>query len=379
MRIVYVLTSLGVGGAERQALALADRMAQRGHAVAVLVLRPAVMEEWPTALQVVHLDIRKSPVSVLTGFARARRFLREFRSDLLHSHCFHANVFARLLGLIVPSVKVISTVHNVYEGGWYRMVAYRLTDSLAHQTIAVSQAAADRFVHLKAVHARKCVVLRNGIDLTEFSPCAERRALMRGEMAVGSSFIWLAVGRMVPAKDFPNLLRAFNLVRAANPEAQLWIAGAAPAPELQSVKNGDHSGGDFAGLSAFVPGIHEQVHWLGLRRDMPALLDAADAFVQASAWEGMPLAVGEAMAMAKPVVATDAGGTREMVGDTAIIVPTQDSDALAAAMLDLMRQPAERRRTLGEAARTRIAEGFSMDVRANEWEALYGKVAGSDN
>jgi glycosyltransferase involved in cell wall biosynthesis len=197
---------------------------------------------------------------------------------------------------------------------------------------------------------------------------------MREEMAAGSSFVWFAAGRLVPAKDFPNLLRAFRLVRAANPDAQLWIAGAAPAPVSQRVKHGDNFAGDFVGVAASVRGAHEQVHWLGLRRDMPALLDAADAFVQASAWEGMPLAVGEAMAMAKPVIATNAGGTREIVGETGTIVPTKDSDALAAAMLDLMRQSEERRCVLGQAARTRIAEGFSMDTRAHEWEALYGTV-----
>src|ERR1019366_9417433 len=76
MRIVYVLTSLGVGGAERQALAVADRMAHRGHEVAVLVLSPRLVDEWPTNLPTVYLNMRKTPVSVLAGLTQARRFLR---------------------------------------------------------------------------------------------------------------------------------------------------------------------------------------------------------------------------------------------------------------------------------------------------------------
>jgi glycosyltransferase involved in cell wall biosynthesis len=80
------------------------------------------------------------------------------------------------------------------------------------------------------------------------------------------------------------------------------------------------------------------------------------------------------MAMEKPVVATDVGGTRELVGDAGIIVPPQDSGALAAAMIDLMQQSAEHWQTLGEAARDRITGDFSMDARANEWEALYRTV-----
>jgi glycosyltransferase involved in cell wall biosynthesis len=187
-------------------------------------------------------------------------------------------------------------------------------------------------------------------------------------MAAGSSFIWLAVGRLVPAKDYPNMLRAFKQVRAKFPDAQLWIAGAR-ADGMQ--KQAEDGGSSFVSGFAVEHGLMKQVHLLGLRRDMTALFDAADGFVLSSAWEGMPLAVGEAMAMEKPVVATNVGGTRELVGKAGSIVPAGDSDALAAAMLDLMRLPVEIRLTLGRAARARIAGQFSMDARANEWEELY--------
>ncbi len=225
MRIVVVLTSLGVGGAERQALAIADRMVGRGHTVAILVLMPVVAEEWPTSLPVVHLDIRKSVGSALAGLMRGRRFLREFRPDVVHSHSFHANILARLLKLSLSKIRVISTVHNVYEGSGLRMLAYRLTDWLACKTTAVSTAAAERFVRLRAVNARKCVVVLNGIDTDEFAPDAKRRERRREEMGAGNCFIWIATGRLVAAKDYPNMLRAFGQMRAMFPESQLWIAG----------------------------------------------------------------------------------------------------------------------------------------------------------
>jgi glycosyltransferase involved in cell wall biosynthesis len=181
-------------------------------------------------------------------------------------------------------------------------------------------------------------------------------------MVVTHEFIWLTAGRMVPAKDFPNLLRAFALVRAARPAAQLWIAGEATGEKLNPVTHFIIGG---------PKGQMDQVRILGLRRDLPALLDAADGFVLASAWEGMPLALGEAMAMEKPVAATDVGGVRELVGDAGMIVPAKDSNALAAAMLSIMQMPAEGRRTLGRAARVRIQSQFSMDTRVDDWEALY--------
>jgi glycosyltransferase involved in cell wall biosynthesis len=361
MRIAYVLTSLGVGGAERQALALAERMAARGHAVALLVLRGRQPEEWPTTLTPVRLEMRRTPVRLLAGLAKARRFLREFQPDLIHSHTFPANMVARLLKLSLPGAAVLSTVHNIYEGAWPRVLAYRLTDPFSRHTTAVSQAAADRYARLKAVPAQKLSVLVNGIDTKEFAPNSERRARHRAWMGVGEEFIWLMAGRIVAAKDYPNLLSAFARVRAAEPSACLWIAG-------EAVRTGSAAGQALAADSG------DSVRWLGLRRDMPALLDAADGFVMASAWEGMPLAVGEAMAMEKPVVATDVGGVRELVKDAGVLVPAKSPEGLAEAMLEMMRRTDKERHRLGMAARARVVAQFSMNAKADEWEALYGKL-----
>jgi glycosyltransferase involved in cell wall biosynthesis len=368
MRIVYLLTTLGVGGAEKQALAVAERMASRGHAVAIMVLMPRLAEEWPTVIHTIRLDVGKSTGSALKSLLRGRTFLREFRPDLVHSHCFHSNIFGRLLRFFGPKFVVLSTVHNVYEGGWGRMMAYRLTDRLSRRTIAVSQAAADRYTRLKAIPERKCTVILNGIDVAGFAPSAERKEKMRGELgiATGSAdFIWIAVGRLTPAKDHPNLLRAFAAVRAEKPDAQLWVAG--------------HARGDQrAPLEALARElqIDGAVRWLGLRRDMPALFDAADGFVSGSAWEGMPLALGEAMSMAKPVVVTDVGGVRELVGDAGVVVAPKNSGALADAMLETMQQSREVLYARGLAARERILSRFSMDATAETWEALYKELLG---
>jgi len=366
MRIVYVLTVLGIGGAERQTVTLARRMEQRGHTVALLVLRPRVDEECTTALRVVHLDMRKTPVSALIGLAKGRRFLREFRPDLVHSHTFFANLMARLLRTIAPVPVVLSTVHNVYEGGWKRMLAYRLTDGLSERTVVVSEAIAHRYTELAAIPQRKCTVVCNGFDTAEFAPSAERRAHMRAAMGALGEFNWLAAGRIVPAKDYTSLLWAFARVWASHRDARLWIAGEGTAAEFAEVSN-----------LAKVLGLGEAVRWLGLRRDMPSLLDAADGFVLSSAWEGMPLAVGEAMAMEKPVVTTHVGGVRELVGDTGVVVAPRNFDALAAAMLGVMQMAQEDREAMGRAARKRIQTSFDMDAKADEWEALYRTLTGA--
>jgi glycosyltransferase involved in cell wall biosynthesis len=364
MRIVYVLNSLGVGGAERQVLALASRMQARGHSVALMILTVAHPDDWPTDLATFHLNLSKTLFSSFSALRRAARFLDILQPDLIHSHNFHGNLLARLLHVLYRKPRVISTIHNVYEGGWMRMIAYRLTDSLASATVAVSAAAAERYIRLKAVPASKCRIFTNGIDPGEFSPDPHRRLLTRMQMGVQNEFVWLAVGRMTAAKDFPNLFEAFGLVWQAHPSTRLWIASGAKDSYLGRIRH------KYTAVTS-PHGALDRVKMLGLRHDMPALFDAADGFVLSSAWEGMPLALGEAMAMQKPCVATDVGGVRELAGDRAFIVAAKDSKALASAMLAVMNTPDVIREAQGRAARERICSRFNMDAKADEWELLY--------
>jgi glycosyltransferase involved in cell wall biosynthesis len=365
MRIVYVLNSLGVGGAERQVLGIAQRMAARGHAVALVVLRPREPDGFFTNLDVMHLNINGNAASLMSGLRRGASFVRGFRPDLIHSHNFHGNMLARAFKLCDRRAVLVSTIHNVYEGGWARMLAYRLSDRLADRVTAVSEAVRERYVRLKAVAGSKCVVVTNGIETGEFAPDLERRRAMRKEMGVEDEFVWLAVGRNTAAKDHANLMQAFGLVWRGLPQAQLWIAGGSA-----------EGGARTYGAISMPHGALDHVRRLGVRHDIPALLDAADGFVLSSAWEGMPLAVGEAMAMEKPVVATDVGGVRQLAGETGAMVPAKDSNTLAEAMLAMMRRPAVARAELGRAARERILSCFSMDAKADEWEALYLSVIG---
>jgi glycosyltransferase involved in cell wall biosynthesis len=339
-------------------------MAARGHAVALVVLRPQERDGFATNLDVVHLDINNA-ASLMAGLRRGVAFVRGFRPDLIHSHNFHGNMLGRAFKLNDRRAALVSTIHNVYEGGWPRMLAYRLSDGLADRVTAVSEAVAERYVRMKAVSRSKCVVVTNGIETGEFTPDAERRRATREEMGVGEEFVWLMVGRNTVAKDHANLMQAFGRAWRQLKQSQLWIAGGAP----------DGNQKTYAAIS-MPHGALDHVRRLGARRDIPALLDAADGFVLSSAWEGMPLAVGEAMAMERPVVATDVGGVRELVGDAGAIVPAKDSNALAEAMVATMRRPAAARAEMGRAARERICSRFSMDRKAEEWEALYRSVLG---
>lgn len=363
MRIAYMLTSLGIGGAERQVTALAERMAARGHHVVLIVLLPKQQREWPVCVEVVRLNVTKSPLGVVVGFAHGRGLLRRFRPDLVHSHTFPANMAARLLRLMGAAPKILSTIHNIHEGGWQRTLAYGFTDGLSIHTAAVSQAVADRYVNIGAVPRAKSSVINNGIDTREFSSSPVTPGFHGTREK--DAFVWLAAGRDTPAKDFDNLLAAFKLVREERPQARLCIAGDHKVVRL--VCNCGRVDGEES------PDL-DGVQWLGLRDDMAATIAGADAFVLSSAWEGMPLVAGEAMAMEKPVVATDVGGVRELVGTAGVLVPAKDPAALASAMLRVMQITDCERREMGRAGRARIVENFAMDTKADEWDALYTRL-----
>lgn len=359
VRIVYILTTLGVGGAEKQVIALAERMSARGHAVAIVALKHAE-EECPVKLPVLRLNLAKTPLGIWRGLRFAANFLTLFRPEVLHSHTFPANIFARLLHLPMDPrgarPVVINTIHNVYEGGWHRRLIYRVTEGFATAITAVSSAAATAYAGSSNERRKKVQVITNGIDLYAFTPDRNRRRRVRTQMQARRNFIWLAVGRIAPAKDYPNLLNAWTAVQQAHPASRLWIAGEGDSAQFAS--EDDHG-----------------IEWLGLRHDIADLMDAADGYVLSSAWEGMPLAVGEAMAMQKPVVVTDVGGVREMVGDAGLIVAAHDSNGLAEQMLRVMAWDDETRIAQGKSARIRIGEHFSIEGKVSEWEALYKRVS----
>jgi len=364
MRIAYILTSLGIGGAERQVVALAERMAPLGHEAVLVVLRSPQQHEWPVKVEVFRLNMTKSPSGVLRGLLRASGFLRSFKPDILHSHTFPANMAARVLRLMGATPRVLSTIHNIYEGDWKRTLAYHLTDPLSCHTTMVSKAVADRYVEIGAVPLRKCSVLTNGIDIEAFAPARARRPAEHGSGRDPAKFVWLAAGRAVPAKDFDNLLAAFSLVHKDAPWTQLWIAGDS---SLRGIRiDGAMTDLENNGTRA--------VRRLGLCRDMALMLAGVDGFVLSSAWEGMPLVVGEAMAMEKPVVATDVGGVRELVGNAGVIVPAKDSATLAKAMLEVVRKRESARREMGRLARARICRHFDMNSKADEWERFYAQL-----
>jgi len=364
MKILFLTTGLAYGGAETQLVRLATQLRSRGWEVVVVSLMPprAYVEDLEAVgIRVFSLDIRRK-IPDPRPFLRLLRIIRRWQPQIVHSHMVHANLLARLVRPLAPVPVLICSAHSIDEGGRLREILYQLTDSLCDLTTQVSRAGLERYVRVGAVPRHKISYIPNGVDTERFKPNPEGRLKVRRELGV-NGFVWLAVGRFDPPKDYPNMLQAFARVVHNNPNAVLLIAGDGPLRKDIEIMAQEF-------------GIKERVKFLGIRCDISQLMNAADAYVMSSSWEGMPNVLLEASATELPVVATDVGGNREVVVDgvTGFLVPPRNSEALAEAMLRMMNLPEEKRREMGKAARKHVEENFSLDHVVDLWEALYKEL-----
>ncbi|MGL4601026.1 MAG: glycosyltransferase [Plesiomonas sp.] len=358
-KILLVITGLGMGGAEKQVCDLADVFSKDGHSVMLLSLAGDTINR-PTSLDipVVELHMNKSILGFYSAYYSAIKIINQFQPDIVHSHMVHANIFCRLLRCSVRIPSLICTAHSTNEGGKFRMFLYKITDWLANISTNVSKEAVDSFILAGAVKKSKIIPVYNGINVEKFKPNSEKRVALRRSLNIKENTrLLLSVGRLVQAKDYFNLLYAFEKLRSLEMIHLAIIGDGELLDELQA-------------LTVKLK-IDKQVHFLGLRRDVADWMSAADVFVLSSAWEGFGLVVAEAMACERVVVATDCGGVREVVGDAGFLVPPKDSVKLAQAIYSALQLSIEDASALGKAARQRIESYYSLSSVSQRWLRIY--------
>lgn len=355
MKILFVITGLGVGGAERQVVDLADAFVQLGHQVRIVYLTgEALVKPVSSGIRVEPVYMSRTPFGILTAVFSLRSVIREFGPDVVHSHMVHANLLARITRLFQPVSRLVCTAHSNNEGGRARMLAYRFTDFLADVSTNVSDAAVRDFIKAGASKPGRMVVVYNGIDLRRFRPGASEEASESRPIKL------LAVGRFQPEKDYACLVSAIEILKQYQgvPDFVLEIAG--EGPERALIEEMVHS-----------RGLDECVKFLGVRNDIPWLMQNADIFVLSSAWEGFGLVVAEAMACEKVIVATDCGGVKEVLDGHGVLVPPRSPIALADAMNSAISMDADEAKKMGQAARRHAEKCFGLDEVAARWLAIY--------
>jgi glycosyltransferase involved in cell wall biosynthesis len=373
--VLFVIGTLDIGGAETQLVEMVRHLDRRFEPVVCCLAAPgplaARLEE--AGVPVITIGLRRPkrgywrllPAAVRMPFdlARFAQCVRRQRPLIVHGVLLHAYLLGAFAGRLVGVPVIVagrrSLSHFKRDRPFVRLVervANRCTDLI----IANSEAVRRDTIESERVSPDKVVVIHNGLDLDRYARVStEATDALRRDLALGPGPVVIVIANLIAYKGHEYFLRAWAEVRRQWPDATALLVGDGP---VRAAREAD----------ARALGIAANVRFLGTRRDVPALLAAADVLVHPSLEEGFCNALIEAMAAGKPVVATDVGGNGEAVvhGETGLIVPARDAQALAAAMIDVLQRP-DRGAALGRAGRLRASDRFARSRMVAQYEAVY--------
>ena len=365
LRILQLIPTLVVGGAERMVAALSIHLRRWGHTVAVVSMYPPFGTWIEKDLQaesvpITFLGKRSGPD--LRVVPRIRRAIAEFRPDVLHTHLYVLKYALPAL-LTTRRCPVVHTIHNLADKEVDRpsMMLQYLAFRAGVTPVAIGRSVAEsirRCYGLQPAH-----VIPNGVPAEHFSPPRGARDEVRASLGLKyDAPVFVSVGKLEPQKNHHGLLLAFASDRLARIGAHLLLVGDGFLRRDLEARARALACGD-------------RVHFLGVRSDVPRVLAAADAFVLASHYEGNPLSVMEAMAAGKAVVATAVGCVPELVADeSGQLVPPGDVPALEAALFEIA-QDLRRAQVMGAAGGRIAAARFDDVLMARAYEQLYRERA----
>ncbi|MGH2395796.1 MAG: glycosyltransferase family 4 protein [bacterium] len=378
VKVCRVITRLNIGGPAQHVVLLVRRIDTNGWSstlVAGLVdphegdmldlayasgLRPVVI---PTLRNGANL------AGDLASFVHLYRLFRRTRPDIVHLHLFKARLLgglaARLAGVPLVAETFHGTLFEEYFSPpirWVVVVIERLLARSMHAIVAISEQVARELVDLRVATRDKLTVIPLGLDLSRFSEPA-RPATLRVELSIAEHVPLVGmVGRLVPIKGVSFFIAAAKQIVQQIPNAHFVVIGDGP-DRLRLERQVDEAG------------LRDHVRFLGWRKDLERLYPDLDVVVLSSMNEGTPVAIIEAMAAGRPVVASCVGGVPDVIEDgvTGLLVPSKDPAALASAVVWLVTH-AEARRRMGKAAREAVLPRFAAERLAADVEAFYRRL-----
>lgn len=360
-RIAYVIGELGKGGAEYQLYELLRGLDRTRFEPAVFAL--ATGGYWAGPMRELGIPVHEFAArgSADAGrLLRLRRALRAFAPRILHTVMWSGNSYGRLAatGLGIPIL--LTAERNVIARPGWQIAIERVLDRMTDTYLVNCHAIADGLVHRQGLPPQKMCVIHNGIDLARLPAFTPDRVVARTAAGFDPARRLVAqVGRLAEQKDYPTYLRAAAALAPAFPDVDFLVVGEGGLRD------------ELAALAASL-GLGDRVRFTGLRHDVPALLAGVDVLALTSLYEGLPNVVIEAMATGAVAVATDVGGTGELIvdGETGVLVPPRRPEAVADAIAPLLRDPARAER-LRLAARRRIESEFSLEAMVRRTTAVY--------
>jgi glycosyltransferase involved in cell wall biosynthesis len=359
MKVLHIISSGGMYGAEAVILNLSRALGEQAHRSALGVFSNSSnpnLQLHEVALQAgleSHILPCRGQVDAAMP-AAIRALVAETGADIVHAHGYKADIYA-YLALRNSATPYVSTCHNWLRQNWMVSI-YGIADRLVlrrfARVVAVSDEVKQRLLQA-GVRKEKVRIVRNGIDLRPFDGATPSLEGDPEELVVG----W--VGRLSHEKGADILLDAAARVLPEFPSARFVLVGEGPDRDKLERLLDDL-------------GIRERLTMAGRRDDMPAVYASFDVMVSSSRQEGLPIAILEGMATDLPLIATAVGDVPTVVrdGSTGVLVPSENVEQLAEAILELLRDPAKRAQ-LGAAARQLIADEYSAERMAAEYLRVY--------
>lgn len=365
--VLHVIAGLDVGGAEvaLYRLIMGSRDSEYRHSVVALTPGGAIAARLRNAgIKVTALDFRSMPFA---SFRKLVSIMRAARPDIVQTWMYHADMAGGLAARLAGNRNIIWGIRtsDLDRGDstattLVRTLCARLSRRIPHTIVCVAEAA--RRIHVShGYEAGRMEVIPNGFDLARTPAVELQAALLRAAWGIGpQDFLIGMVGRFNANKDQKNFVHAAGLLLRLQESARFLMIGrgidASNAELMHWIRQTGHA---------------ERFVLLGERNDVPACLLALDVFCLSSRTEGFPNVVGEAMAMGVPCVVTDVGDAAMLVGQTGIVVPKENPDALAEGLAVLLAMSPETRKRLGHRAQARIREEFSAERVRERYEAIY--------
>ncbi len=351
MRILHVITGLGTGGAETALVQLIEGTRDAAaHAVVALGAGGPLARRLSSLVDVQVLNTG-SERSTLASWRALRRYVSDFRADVLQGWMYHGNVAAALVAGRRPILwSIRQSLPSITDERPGTRAMIRIGAVLSRRPHAIIYNSRLSAVQHEAIgfSSRARTIVRNGFDAERFRPDPQARARIRHELGIAhTATVVCHVARAHPVKDHAGFATAVVPLLARNSSVHVLLAGRGIDPGHEAI----------AGLFVHAS---TRVHALGERSDIPQLLAASDILCLSSRAEGFPNVVGEAMASGLPIVTTAVGDVAELVGTEGYLTPPGDPAALTTALETLIAMDPSERAALGLRLRRRVRECFSL-------------------
>jgi len=353
IHIMHLTTDSAIGGTEKMIVEIASSLSKNHFQSTVVTLKPGgCLEQLCKKKGVKYISVKMKSKLDFPAVLRLFKLIKNSNVDILHTYLFHANILGRVIGRLCKVPAIFSGQRNV---DLWRKKHHNLIDRLTFKfcagIISNSSAGKDFLIRHVGIHEDKLIIVPNGIDV-ENCKLVKRKP---------DKFIYIAVvASLTSKKGHTYLFRAFKKLLVDNKNVKLNIIGDGPLKsELEKL--------------SYNLKINKNINFLGFQDNIIKHLEQTDIFVLPSLWEGMPVALMEAMACGLPCLATNVGGVGELIDNNVngLLVEPKDVDALYESMLILIKISSEERDKLGTKAREKIKEFYSKKAMITKLEKIY--------